>query len=155
MLPSTAAPTFVELTRVYMELPIEFPHLKGVTLAQWAEESGWGNSRLAQQYFNFGGAKWREYMRPYAAPVMYGAHDGKTRYCWFGSHERYITAYWAKLDLEPAYAGWRDHTQDAESFIRAIGPAWFGVPGEEEAYVRRVLTILDRRTAEIFEPEGE
>ena len=151
MLPATVAQNFVTLTQVYMELPIEFPHLKAVTLAQWAEESGWGKSDLAKRHMNYGGAKWREYMREFAAPVMYAAHDDKTRYCSFASHEMYIRAYWARLDLEPAYEGWRDHTDTPESFLGFIGPIWFGVPGGEDAYVRRVLAIMKNRTQDLFE----
>lgn len=156
MLPDTATGNFRLLATEYADHPIEFPHLKAVTLAQWAKESGWGTSRLAAQYLNYAGAKWREYMRDYATPIMYAAHDGKTRYCEFRSHAHFIDGYWARLDIEPAYEGWRDHTETPESFIAFVGPIW--VTGEREPsaagdrYVEDVLRICAARTDDLFSP---
>src|SRR5690606_11530320 len=55
--------------------------LKGITLAQWIEESGWARSQLAAQHFNYAGMKGiaeveRILREAPATKVRYRAHDG-------------------------------------------------------------------------------
>lgn len=141
--PAKSTANFIALADTYKRMPhVEFPHLKPVTLAQWALESGWGSSSLADKFLNFAGAKWREYMQAFANPVKYAAHDGVTQYCHFKSMADFVNGYWYRLDREPAYKGWRKHTASGESFIRFVGPIWVGTGPEGEAqYVKDVLRI--------------
>lgn len=142
MLPATTHKEFVALSEAYRKANIEFPHLKAITLAQWALESGWGGTGLAKRYNNFAGAKWRRYMQPYGVQVQYQAHDGLEWYTYFHTYNDFIKGYWARLDLEPAYKGWREHTNTPEEFIQFIGPIWVGTDDADKArYVRNVLRI--------------
>ena len=122
---------------------VEFPHLRGVVLAQWALECGYGKTVLAEQHLNFAGMKWRELMRPYAVPVSYEAHDGRTDYCKFPSLDKFIEGYWARLDLVSAYAGWREHTGSPEDFIGFIAEIW----APKQSYETKVMQLY-RRMAE-------
>lgn len=141
-LPKTAHQGFRTLGGVYMANAIEFPDLKAVSFAQWALESGWGRSSLASKFNNYGGAKWRTYMAPYAKSVAYTAHDGRTDYCRFANHTMWIEGYWARFDLEPAYRGWRKHTSTPQTFLNFIGPIWLGMGATKGlAYVRLVNEI--------------
>lgn len=142
--PNTVDPVFVSLAETYKKHPIEFPQLKGVTLAQWALESGWGNSSLAAKFKNFAGMKWRTYMADFAQPVKYSAHDGVTEYCQFETNRHFIEGFWARLDKESMYKGWRKFTKDGETWIGFVGPIWYGLgvdPGKK--YVGDVMRIHD------------
>lgn len=140
---SKGSPLFKKLARTYQGLAIAYPHLKAVTLAQWALESGWGTSRLATQHLNFGGLKYRPEMAPYARKVRYKAHDGEEDYCAFDSLEEFITGYWAFLERSP-YAGWEDHTASPADFIGFIGPIY--CPGNPQ-YAALVLSLLPEAEA--------
>lgn len=160
MLPDTATNNFRFLAAEYVEAAIDFPHLKAITLAQWALESGWGTARLAAQYFNYAGMKWRPYMNSFATPIMYAAHDGKEKYCHFLSNRHFIDGFWFRLDCEPAYKGWRNHTSTAEQFIEFVGPIWVdGLDGTryavQRAYFQDVKKICALRTQDIFDPPSE
>lgn len=151
-LPSTAKPWFKELLDVYYETPIEFEHLKGITAAQWAKESGWGGSALAREHNNYAGAKWRAGLEPYGRPVTYSAWDGRDTYFHFNDEASFIAAYWKRFDLLPAYKGWRNHTRTPEEFITFIGPKWLGMtPADNARYIKDVLRIYNERTKAIFE----
>lgn len=160
-LPTTAAPTFTALQTEYQKRSIEFPQLKAVTFAQWAKESGWGGSDLAKIHRNYGGAKWRAYMNPYAKPVSYKAHDGETLYCSFNSLPDWIDGFWARFDLEAAYAGWRNHTKNGATFMKFVGPIWLGMGTKAgDNYVRDVIRIHDQYKfadefmSQVFEDEN-
>lgn len=142
MLPSTVHNNFIALVGVYKTQAIEFPHLKAITVAQWALECGWGGTGLAKKHNNFAGAKWRPYMAPYGHQAQYEAHDGMTWYTHFFTLGDFIKGYWARLDLEPMYKGWRDHTATPEAFIRFVGPIWVGTDTDDKKkYVNNVLRI--------------
>lgn len=129
---------FKQLAKVYAQKEISFPHLKGVTLAQWALESGWGTSDLATEHFNFGGLKWRAEMRPYATKVRYEAHDGWDDYCKFATLEKFIEGYWGFLERAP-YEGWKEHAGTAQDFLGFIAPTYCpGRPG----YAKGVLELI-------------
>lgn len=143
-LPPTVHKEFVALIEEYRKAVIEFPHLKGVTVAQWALESGWGGTGLAKRYNNFAGAKWRRYMEPFGVQVQYPAHDGLEWYTYFHTYASFIQGYWKRLDLEPMYKGWRDHTATPEDYMKFIGPIWVGTDDKGKArYVRDVLRIYN------------
>jgi hypothetical protein len=111
------------LVAAYRDASIAFPQLKPVTVAQWMLESGRGDSKLATDYDNYAGLKWREEMQGFATPVNYQAHDGTDRYCKFTSIETFISGYWHFLERAP-YLGWRDHADSGVHFIRFIGPIY-------------------------------
>ena len=119
----TSTKKFKELVDLYIGVDIEFEHLRGVTVAQWMLESGYGRSQLAHHHLNFAGLKWRSEMKDFATPVKYQAHDGNDQYCKFDSLSKFIEGYWRFLD-RPPYKGWRNHAGDAEGFIRFIGPIY-------------------------------
>ncbi len=127
--------------------PIEFQQLKGIAFAQWALESGFGSSRLATQYINFAGMKWRPFMEGLATKVRYEAHDGVEYYCQFAGPAEFIKGYWARLDRHPAYDGWRRHTATGEGFFRFVADIW-APPRENPNYVSKVLSLHARLTNE-------
>jgi len=129
---------FRQLAQVYAPKEILYPHLKAVTLAQWALESGWGTSPLATDHFNFGGLKWRPEMQRFATKVRYQAHDGWDDYCKFASLEKFIEGYWGFLDRAP-YRGWQEHAGAPQTFLEFIAPIY--CPGRER-YVEDVLEIV-------------
>lgn len=157
-LPHNVHRVFVDLTAVYRDKPIEFPHLKAITLAQWAIESAWGRTQLAHKFFNFAGMKWIPAMAPFGTPVMYAAHDGRTQYVHFNNLESFIDAYWARLDMVAHYGDWRVWgNRKPADFMKWITPAWLtgrqaGEPlnASERAYLRDTLKITENRTAELF-----
>lgn len=127
---------FNQLVKSYAQTNIDFPQLKGITIAQWLLESGRGTSRLATEHFNFGGLKWREEMEGFATPVDYQASDGWDKYCKFESLDKFIKGYWHFLE-RPLYEGWRNNADSAEEFIRFIGPIYAG----DGNYVSKVLNV--------------
>jgi hypothetical protein len=54
---------FQDVIQQYAKMGVAYPHLKPVTIAQWAIESRRGTSALAIEHLNFGdsngGAKWK------------------------------------------------------------------------------------------------
>jgi hypothetical protein len=151
----TAGAEFHELLRVYRSLRIEFSHLKDITFAQWAHESGFGASRLARLHKNFAGMKWRPEMSPIAHKVYYRPdHDPvDTEYCGFPTLEAFVRGYWRRLDLPSLpYAktngGWRAHSGNPSDFIEFIGPIWAPEGGDNSplnsGYIRKVRAVLER-----------
>ena len=136
-MPTQITADFTKLATTYRDTTIEFPALKPATLAQWILESGYGQSALARQHFNFGGLKWRKEMEGLATPVDYDAHDGKDKYCKFASIERFIEGYWRFIDRSP-YAGWRNHASTGEAFIRFVGPIYT----PSQLYADHVVALL-------------
>lgn len=156
MLPLTATPNFITLAQAYRDFAISFPRLKGVTLAQWAMESGWGMTRLARQYGNYAGMKWGSIDREYGEPVMYGG----TKYTSFTTPTTFILGYWHRLS-SPAWRGWEDHAADPQDFISFITPEWLtgrkangSLSTDERKYVRDIMDIRNRRTEEFFVTGG-
>lgn len=129
---------FNQLVNLYTEVTIEFSGLKGITIAQWLLESGRGTSRLAVEHYNFGGLKWREEMKQFAAPIEYQAGDGWDTYCKFDSLEKFIKGYWHFIERSP-YEGWRNNVGSGEKFIRFIGPIY----ATDRNYVSKVLNVYE------------
>lgn len=142
MLPLTATKNFALLTAQYRDLPIEFPHLKAVTLAQWGYESGWGKQKLAKDHGNYSNMRWGPFcLGQFGTPIRYG--DGT--YAQFTGLSAFVYAYWARFDDDNrAYWNWRVHSASAEQFIQHIAPQ------DQPRYARDVLDIVHRRTGEIF-----
>ena len=134
---STFTENFRNLVKTYLDSDVEFPQLRDVTVAQWILESGYGQSRLAQEHLNFGGLKWRVEMEGFAEPVDYPAHDGVDQYCKFASVAAFLKGYWRFLERAP-YRGFRDHTGTAEDFIRFIGPIYTPT----QLYADTVLSLV-------------
>lgn len=147
-------PLFARLYQALMAMNLTLPDLdaetakslKTIALAQWAEESGWGTSRLAAEHFNFAGMKALSEVGPIlsqlgAQKVWYDAHDGFDWYLRFASPEDFIKGYFMFLDRSP-YAGWREAARRSpHDFIRFIGRVWSnGNPG----YADRIIA-LERR----------
>jgi hypothetical protein len=130
-------PLCLELVKGYAAAPIEFEHLKPVTLAQWLLESGRGSSRLATEHLNFAGLKWREELAGFASKIAYDAHDGTDFYCEFANIERFIQGYWHFID-RPPYAGWRSHATTGASYIEFVGSRYTPTAG----YAGAVLNLL-------------
>ncbi len=128
---------FRKLAKLYADRKIKYPHLKSITLAQWALESGRGQSQLATDYLNFGGLKWRKEMDGYATKVWYEAHDGGEYYCRFANLEAFITGYWKFIE-RPPYKRWEAHTATEEDYIEFISPIY--CPGSD--YAEKVLNLL-------------
>lgn len=130
------------LVTVYKGEDIRHPQLRAVTLAQWMLESGRAKSRLARDFYNFGGIKWRPEMAAYATKARYEAHDGEDYYCKFATLESFINGYWAFLNRSP-YSGWESHVASAEEFINFIGPIY--TPTRK--YAEKVLKLLPEAEA--------
>lgn len=150
-LPDTATLDFKRLCEtvevMYFHPDKYGPLMRETVLTQWALESGWGTSRLAKEYLNFAGMKWRYGMAPWATAVAYTAHDGRTEYCKFKSLELFVQGYFARLDLMDAYDGWREAAnKGGDAFINHIGPPWYGLdPKANQQYVRKVLALREAR----------
>lgn len=127
----------LRLADIYSGENIRHPQLRAVTLAQWMLESGRATSKLATDHYNFGGLKWRKEMAAYATRVLYQAHDGEEYYCKFATIESFVNGYWAFLNRAP-YSGWEEHIDDAEEFIRFIGPIYTPKP----SYPDDVLALV-------------
>ena len=127
----------LRLVEVYRGENLRHPHLRAVTLAQWMLESGRATSPLAQAHYNFGGLKWRKEMVPFATKIAYKARDGVDFYCKFATLESFINGYWAFLSRAP-YSGWEAHADDAEDFMRFIGPIY----ASAQNYANKVLALV-------------
>ena len=127
---------FVELIEA-LQKSDQNPELKEIVLAQWILESARGKSSLAKLHYNFGGLKWRDEMKVYAMPVLYGAHDGETRYCKFKSASSFVRGYWHFINRYP-YKGWRKFESNPEEFLRFIVLSGYC---PDNGYVDNVLNL--------------
>ncbi|TIR32383.1 MAG: hypothetical protein E5X35_14640, partial [Mesorhizobium sp.] len=122
--------------------------LKGITLAQWIEESGWAGSQLAVQHFNFAGMKGisevdRILREAPATKVEYRAHDGVDTYLKFAGIRDFVTGYFLFLERSP-YRGWKEMAmRSPHDFIRFIGRTW----AQRDGYASRVINIEQRLVA--------
>lgn len=133
---------FSALVDHYAGIDLPFPALKPVTIAQWALESNWGRSTLAQSHYNFAGIEWSDEMSGFAAPVAYVRSDGSNgSYCRFLRPQEFVNGYWGRLDKDSRFEGWRNHVTSPSDFITFISQQWR--PGDPQ-YARTVLGILAR-----------
>ncbi|MCI5059672.1 MAG: glucosaminidase domain-containing protein [Alphaproteobacteria bacterium] len=143
-----------ELWKLYAQTDIEFPHLRNISFAHWALESGWGKKGgLAREAKNFAGMKFnkdkkfREAFSHLCTPMRYTDHNGKTDdYCKLKTHGDFIKAYWLRLDVVSAYSGWRAmaKTGDPDKFMNYVSSKWapdYDSP-QNPAHARKVRECL-------------
>ena len=125
--------------------------LQNASLAQWILESGWGQSPLAREHFNFGGLKWRSEMANWTEakdgvvvqPVKYMAHDGLDTYCKFASPSAYINGYWRFL-MRSVYNGWEEHASNPKDFVSYLLKCGYTV---SDTYLNDVLNLVPKAIA--------
>lgn len=151
-LPDNTDPSFLELIDVYRHTDIRYPHLKGITLAQWALESGWGLSDLAMKHNNFAGMKWRPAMDSYGWPTPYTDWQGKSeKYVHFEDKAAFILGYWVRFSTILAYRGWEARTDTPYAFIDYVGPIWVGMsPTHNARYVADIKKIYLTHTRDLM-----
>ena len=136
---SVGASAWKELISVYKNDHVSSDALKIASLSQWIIESGRGASALAKKHLNFGGLKYRKRMEGYAIPVTYTGTDMETtEYCKFQSVQAFIDGYWHFIRSGP-YGDWGSFADDAEGYIRQIGPKYAGDPD----YVNKVIGVFE------------
>lgn len=141
----TTAVLFTELFDTYLNHELEFEHQRLATLAQWALESGWGSSELANRHFNFAGIAWMEELDEFAGRYPYAPRETGTvaDYCRFDDLSRFIAGYWKRFEVDETYVNWRTAAaRSPHDFIDFI--AMHRDPGDPSGYARKVKGILGR-----------
>jgi flagellum-specific peptidoglycan hydrolase FlgJ/N-acetylmuramoyl-L-alanine amidase len=116
--------------------------LQGAVLAQFAIESNWGRSELARAHYNFAGIEWSEGLADLSVPVDYRRGDGTVgTYCRFLDYPTFIKAYFARLDRDQRFAGWKAKAADGKAFVEHVGPVWRPT---DASYTKNVLGVLQR-----------
>lgn len=146
---------FKELARFYLkylsEVKPEYKQLFEFTLAQWALESGYGKSKLAQEFNNFGGMKFRkELSKQFPKSERYEDWSGETvPYFLLDSFEQYPELYFAFIGRWP-YKGFEKHISSGRKFIKFLGKCGYcgamdGVAKKDvpEAYAKRIELIIN------------
>lgn len=126
---------FLELVKTLAETQLECNFLKAILIAQWALESGWGNSVLFLQHNNAGGLKYRDKLP--CDKISYTAHDGKTDYCKCSSLKNFIETYFAFINRS-VYDGWKN-SPTPEHFIKFIAKCGYC---PTEGYADQVLALV-------------
>lgn len=146
---------FMMLARAYKEyLDKERPDCKGLlkhTLAQWALESGWGDSKLATHYNNFGGMKYRrELADEFPTHAPYTDWSGEeVPYFLLDTLEEWPSLYFAFIGRS-VYDGWEAHKDCGHCFMRHLAKSGYcgsmkGVKTEDvpSAYAARIENIIE------------
>jgi len=123
----------------------QIPSLKPICLAQYLLESGRVTSKLATDFFNFGGVKWRDELNGIKGckPFQYSASDGLDIYVACDDFEAFFNYYWGFLSRN-RYNGWQNAaSQSPEEFIRFISEAGY-CPAEN--YAAKVIKLLPDAT---------
>lgn len=118
--------SFQEYVDAVSKTAIEFPQLKAAMLAQSIMEAGREDTEIAKVHNNHHGMKWREEMQGFATKVYYKTGSeptGGADFCKFENKEAEVKGYWHFLTRSP-YEGWRNHTENATSFLAFICPIW-------------------------------
>ena len=132
-------PGFLNMARVVADRD-DIPQAMKVTMiAQAIHETGWGRSALAEQFNNYWGIKDK------GAEVPAGYRD------FLVTPSEPQGEHWERFDSEAAavdgytqnvnrvyYAGYEDHLDSAEDYLRHIGPVW----ATDTGYVRAVQAHL-------------
>lgn len=136
---------FKQLVELYARTPIEFEHLKPITVAQWLHETGRGKSFLAEKHNNFGGMMWRSEMvewRPFVniSYIEYTSPSDNitTNYVSCATLIDWIKCYWRFINRTP-YVGWRENAATGEKFLRFIFSKHYAM---DPKYVDKVLSFL-------------
>lgn len=135
---------FKQLVKLYESMEIEFPHLKTITLAQWAHESARGTSMLAREHNNFGGMMWRDEMLMWGIGISHITYTSQsdnitTQYVKCPSLESWIKCYWKFIERAP-YKGWRSFfAGSGERYIQFLKSCGYATDPD---YVHKVLKFI-------------
>lgn len=93
-------------------------------ISQWILESERGNSKLAREFNNFAGMKWRDELLGIGEQrwIKVPSEPGPVPFVWFESPEKFVEGFYRFLDRSP-YHGWRE-TRSPEQYIEHIGKTW-------------------------------
>ena len=123
----------------------------GVTVAQAALESAWGESRLAQKANNYFGIKARG-EQPFTAMPTTECEAGEmkkltARFARYRSMQECFVARDAILLAAPCYAEARGHTRESLAFIHSLAKHWATDPAYAEKleaiYLQHSFASLD------------
>ena len=148
-----------QATADFKRLVSEFspPHeklegLEVVLAAQWALESDWGRSALAEQHFNFAGIPWLDALDDVAVKVPHPNVPEKGDFCRFLSFETFVKGYGMRLENDSSMSGWRDHSKTPEAFIKFLAERW---RPEDTDYGGKISRLYSRLAgAERSRPSG-
>ena len=124
----------------------------GVTVAQAALESAWGESRLAQKANNYFGIKARR-DQPFVAMPATECEAGEVkkltaRFARYRSMAECFAARDAILLAAPCYAEARGHSREPLAFIHSLAKHWATDPAYaeklEQIYLQNGFASLDR-----------
>ena len=114
--------------------------MKAACVAQAINESARGTARVPHVCLNFHGMK----MRPELSDLAFGVEvevdsevEGKATFASFATTDLEIKG-WLKFLSRSYYAGWEKFKDDAEGFIKHIGPNWC----PKKTYVAELLANL-------------
>jgi len=120
-------------------------------LAQWALESNWGKSKLAQHHKNFGGVKYRESLvgQGFYTFTEYEDWEGKKdRYFSLESEEEWVRLYFAFINRS-IYNGWKNHQDSGSAYMKFIAlkgycgsMAGFSPDEVPNAYASKIEAII-------------
>lgn len=121
---------------------------------QWALESGWGKSKLAESHSNFGGMKYRRELSDLCDAVLYTDWEGKEDlYCALADPEDYCELYFRFIN-RPRYKGINGKLGSDKEFLEHLYDRGYvgSMPGGKENYVSTILSIIDRLPEELRDP---
>lgn len=122
-----------------------------VTIAQAILESGWGESKLAQEAKNYFGMKCHDGQ---TGPIAVDCMETDTRECndngcwdttaWFRVYETVADSFsdhGRNLYENPRYAEAFAHTDDADAFIREVHKAGYAT---DPAYTDKIIGLMEQ-----------
>jgi len=112
--------------------------MKVACVAQAIIESGRGTSRVAKELTNFWGIKFRDTLDGLAEPTrieVTSETQGWDIFAKFPSTDVAVVG-WLKFLTRPFYAGWEQHKNNSEAFIRHISKNWCPAPGYADKVIR-------------------
>lgn len=134
--------------------------MKAACVAQAINESGRGSSRVANTCLNFWGIK----MRPELVDLAYGVevevtseNSGKATFASFATTDIAVKG-WLKFLTRSYYAGWEEHKDDAEEFIKHISKSWCPKPTYADELIkllpeaRKLLGITEMKKRILIDP---
>ncbi|WP_170135063.1 glucosaminidase domain-containing protein [Acuticoccus kandeliae] len=136
-----ATATFIDLVGAVLDDKTDLAAVRLPLAAQWALESNWGRSDLALIHFNFAGIAWSDLFEGRAARVPHPVDPSRGDFCRFLSPAAFVDGVIARLDNDPAFAGWRDHAQSVNAFAEFLARTWR--PGDPK-YAEKIIGICER-----------
>lgn len=118
------------------------PQLFDYIYAQWALESNYGNSELAQHYNNFGGMKYRIELDHLCRPLDYTDWAGETSpHCFLEAPEDYPKLYWAFVHRTP-YPEIDKHMETGADFIYYLASCGYVSTESPESYLSKIERVI-------------